>query len=340
MKKVYYLVPDLYRKLPFSLKALCRHLMKGSATEYLKRCLFQVQKPAGGIKVIYQHCMLLRQLGIDAKPLLMGNYNGNFFHFEIPTVKYEEVVDSIGSSDIVVATEFKPYEGLLFKEATKVLFLQNWIGLIKWLEPKDREFNYLDLGYSTVITCSRFCTEYVKEHMNIPVTTITNGIDLNLFTPADEKRIPNRILAMSRKNPEDLKSIIKLLKTVSYDIKIVDGLTQEQLIDEYQSADIFLATGYPEGFSLPPLEAMACGCVVVGFSGGAGSEFMLHNETALVAEDGDCQSVVGMLTALCDNPDEKEKIRKLGIAKSLEYSLENTKKDLENFYKIKGLLND
>jgi glycosyltransferase involved in cell wall biosynthesis len=39
-------------------------------------------------------------------------------------------------------------------------------------------------------------------------------------------------------------------------------------------AHIFLGTGFPEGFALPPLEAMAAGCVPVGFGGLGGFEYM------------------------------------------------------------------
>ena len=37
---------------------------------------------------------------------------------------------------------------------------------------------------------------------------------------------------------------------------------------------IFLATGFPEGCPLPPLEAMASGCLPVGFSGFGGWDYM------------------------------------------------------------------
>lgn len=338
MINIYYLIPDLGRRLPFSFKSFLKHFFKGGLVNYLKSCLFKVDKPIGGVKVIYQHCMLLRELGFDAKPLLMGKYHGNFFHFDVPTVRFNDIRSQIKDTDIVIATEFRPYEGLLFQESTKILFLQNWMGLTKWLEKEDKEKTYLELGYDKVMTCSQFCSNYVEQHMNIPVDTITNGIDLALFKPSEDKRIPNRILVMSRKKPTDLATILNLLKNTIYDIRIVDGLTQNQLINEYQSADIFVATGYPEGFSLPPLEAMACGCVVVGFTGGGGGEFMLHNQTALVASDGDCQSVADMLLALSDDPVKKEKIRLQGIAKASEYSLENTKLELESYYK--KLLND
>ncbi|MAP27331.1 MAG: hypothetical protein CL578_00240 [Alteromonadaceae bacterium] len=332
MSKIYYLIPDLYTKKKFSLKTFLRNILDGTATKYIKRCFFTVHKPVGGIKVIYQHCLLLRELGFDAYPVLMGNYKGNFFGYNVEYKTYAEVSASVQPNDIVVATEFAPYQGLLFEKAHKVLFLQNWIGLRVRLDEDDKHKSYRDLGYDDVITCSDYCSRYVKEHMGIEAKTITNGIDLEQFKQIPTKRINNRILAMSRKNPKDLEKIIQHLHNTSYEIKVVDGLTQAELINEYQKADIFLATGYPEGFSLPPIEAMACGCVVVGFTGGGGDEFMIPDETALVAEDGDCETIIEKLHYLLTNSTEKEILRQNGFRISQSYCLANTQLSLKQFY--------
>ena len=50
--------------------------------------------------------------------------------------------------------------------------------------------------------------------------------------------------------------------------------SREEVAALLRSADIFLATGFPEGCPLPPLEAMASGCVVTGFSGFGGWDYM------------------------------------------------------------------
>jgi glycosyltransferase involved in cell wall biosynthesis len=51
-------------------------------------------------------------------------------------------------------------------------------------------------------------------------------------------------------------------------------LTYEQVAAELSSCHIFLVTSFAEGFGLPPIEAMASGCVPVGFSGLGGWEYM------------------------------------------------------------------
>lgn len=289
-------------------------------------------KPVGGIKVIYQHCIILKKLGYDVYPVLMGSYHGDFYGYNLQTISHADAIEKMDSSDVVVATEFEPYQGLFFYDAIKVLFVQNWLGVLTRLNAKDKGNNYLAMGYDHVITCSDYCTSYVKKEMNIPASTVTNGIDLAKFYPKSENRVNNRILAMSRKNPEDLKKIIKMMDGSVFEFKIVDGLTEPELIKEYQAADIFLATGYPEGFGLPPLEAMACGCVVVGFTGGGGKEFMHENKTAFVADDGDVNAIVAQLKQIAENSELKETIRSNGLINAQKYGLENTQEQLKAFF--------
>lgn len=46
-------------------------------------------------------------------------------------------------------------------------------------------------------------------------------------------------------------------------ITFVEGLTKEQLATAYRNAAVLLQTSDAEGFGLPVIEAMACGCVVI-----------------------------------------------------------------------------
>jgi glycosyltransferase involved in cell wall biosynthesis len=54
----------------------------------------------------------------------------------------------------------------------------------------------------------------------------------------------------------------------------IHGLPPEGVAKVLSRSHIFLATGFPEGCPLPPLEAMACGCLVVGYTGFGGFDYM------------------------------------------------------------------
>ena len=74
---------------------------------------------------------------------------------------------------------------------------------------------------------------------------------------------------LNRRNIADAKEAIKTLgysaKKVQFTI-LENQYSQGEIADFFRDADVFLAIGYPEGFALPPLEAMACGCAVVRLS--------------------------------------------------------------------------
>jgi glycosyltransferase involved in cell wall biosynthesis len=278
--------------------------------------------------------MMLESMGYEAYPLVMGEYIGNFFGYSVEIKYINDVGYNLNKDDIVVSPEFLPYLGLKFKGCTKVLFIQSqaWRHYNSFLEKDDQGNNYFELGYDYVISCSQYLYDMLKLKMSIDSTAITNGIDQTKFSPLPAKRVKGRVLALSRKHPEQIKKIIDYTETLDLEFHVVDGLTEKDLIAEYQQADIFLAMGYPEGFSLPPLEAMSCGCVVVGFTGGGANEFMIDQETALVSSDGNCAGVAQNLEKLLANSALKERIRGGGLAKSKQYTLENTKRMLNDFY--------
>lgn len=335
MATIYYVIPDLYKK-DFSCVGLFRSLKNRSLGDFIRKKCFPIHKPVGGIKVMYQHCLILRELGYNAYPLLLGDYVGDFFGFNIQTKHIREVGYDLDYDDVVVSMDLDPYQGLMFNNSKKLLFMQNGaLHVTERLKELDACKSYLDIGYDYVITCGQYCSNKVWKEMGIPSFAITNGIDVEKFKPKPDIRVPYRVLAMSRKNPSDLDAIVKIMheNQIAFDLRVVDGLTEDELIKEYQKSDIFLATGYPEGFSLPPLEAMSCGCVVVGFSGGGGNEFMLDNKTALVATDGDCEGAAKKLIFLLKNKEVKEKLRLNGIAEASKFTINNTKKMLHDFYK-------
>lgn len=331
MGKVYYIIPDLF-VTNFNLRKIFRTI-KNKGFKQAAKSIFPKHKPVGGTKVTYQHCMLLNQIGIEAVPVLMGKYHGNFFGYDIEPITKQKLLSQVTPSDIVVASEFRPYEGLDFDGATKVLFFQNPANIRRVLKEEDKDKSYFDLGYDHVITCGDLCTEVIKEEMGIDATTIPNGIDQKSFTPDPKSRISGRVLVLSRKNHKDFEKIRDICsQTMNIDFRIVDGLTQQEIIKEYQKADIFLATGYPEGLSLPPLEAMLCGCAVVGFTGGGAREYMFDADTAMVADDGDCETAATKLLSVLNDSKLKDSLRQRGMAKASEYSLERTSRILSQFY--------
>jgi glycosyltransferase involved in cell wall biosynthesis len=85
-------------------------------------------------------------------------------------------------------------------------------------------------------------------------------------------------------------------------VEFVSGVTTERIVELYAEAEVACVPSLYEGFSLPAVEAMACGVPVVGTTGGAVPEVIGRDgETGLLVPPADPDSLaVALLRALGD----------------------------------------
>jgi glycosyltransferase involved in cell wall biosynthesis len=68
----------------------------------------------------------------------------------------------------------------------------------------------------------------------------------------------------------------------------VSGVTTERIVELYAEAEVACVPSLYEGFSLPAIEAMACGVPVIGTTGGAVPEVIgTDNDTGLLVAPRD-----------------------------------------------------
>jgi glycosyltransferase involved in cell wall biosynthesis len=91
----------------------------------------------------------------------------------------------------------------------------------------------------------------------------------------------------------------------------------------YSSAAVFLYSSRYEGFGLPPLEAMACGCPVVTTEVGAVSEFAVDRHNALVVQPGDVAALADRLEELLRSPALRATLSQNGTNTAARYALTN-----------------
>ena len=81
----------------------------------------------------------------------------------------------------------------------------------------------------------------------------------------------------------------------------------------YCGSDIFLFPSLYEGFGLPPAEAMACSCAVVGNAVAAFPEFSIHEKNAVHCDPDD---INGLYEGLCSLIEDREKLKRISFAAS------------------------
>ena len=92
----------------------------------------------------------------------------------------------------------------------------------------------------------------------------------------------------------------------------------------HSSCDVFLKMSRVEGFFGPPMEAMACGCsVVVGKVSGY-DEYIVHEENALVAEQGDVEGARRVVQRLLSDAALRDRLVKRGFETAKAWTWEQS----------------
>ena len=90
----------------------------------------------------------------------------------------------------------------------------------------------------------------------------------------------------------------------------------------YAGAEAFCFTGKAEGFGLPILEAMACGCPVV--VGRAGASVSTAGGAALVVDPDDAGELRDALSSILGSADVRDDLRRRGLARAESFSWRET----------------
>lgn len=112
-------------------------------------------------------------------------------------------------------------------------------------------------------------------------------------------------------------------------------VTHSELVDLYSAAGCFVFSSRSEGFGLPLLEAMACGCPVVAYRNSSIPEVV--GDAAPLVEDGDAEAL-GMAAAMlaCD-PDRREEARVAGLRRARRFTWARTAAETIAAYRRLGL---
>ncbi len=242
---------------------------------------------SGGVNVLYQLAARLQALNLpvaltSVKPDAPGLTAHEQLGFTV--LPWGRAGNGLGltADDCYLAPEGWPnlLAPGLAASARNLVYVQNWAYLFSAL-PDGVRWQDLPVSFLAVSQPVAWFTEYFGGFSTVGI--LRPMVDTNLFHPGGKPEDRVRIAWMPRKNKalaEQIRRIVDVAMQAAKDspprVEWVEirNLPPEGVAEQLAASHIFLCTGFPEGLGLPPLEAMASGCLPVGFTGFGGWDYM------------------------------------------------------------------
>lgn len=114
------------------------------------------------------------------------------------------------------------------------------------------------------------------------------------------------------------------------DIHCPGFVPDTDLADWYRAADVFIYPSLFEGFGLPPIEAMACGCPVISSTRGSLREIV--GEAAATVNPEDTASLQRQMVCLATDASSREILRESGLRRAQCFNWNKTADATLNVY--------
>ena len=250
-----------------------------------------VNLPSGGIMKLYQLVDILNANEIESFIVHhKKNFKADWFKNSTNSTDLQSI--AVKKDDLLVFPEVMGSDiPNYFPGVKKIIFCQNSVYALQNFYGRQQKMEavYYHQDVVQVLVVSAYDYDFLKWLFpKINITRIWYGIDEKLFNFNPFKK--KTIAVMPRKLASDQIFLDNLLKVKdvlqNFSITVIDNMPFEQCAEIIRDATIFLSFSDREGFGLPPAEAMACGCIVIGYHGQGGKEFFKENLTFPI-EHGD-----------------------------------------------------
>ncbi|MFG4004749.1 glycosyltransferase family 4 protein [Flavobacterium aquidurense] len=152
-----------------------------------------------------------------------------------------------------------------------------------------------------------------------PLKGLQTFIDSWKYMPAIIKEKVGKVVLISHDD---------LIGFDTSEFTIIRPNSDHDIVKEYLNADIFISTSWSEGFGLPPLEAMACGCAVITSDSGGVSEFAINNENCLMFLPGDYKSLQLAIEQLINDKQKMNQFQINGVETAKLFSWNSSAKKM------------
>ena len=292
-----------------------------------------------------------RRLWEQIVPQIVGGCDVLHFPYDaVVTWKRGKFVASIHDVKPLIFETLRPRRG--------------WNGLVESLFVPKRQTQV-----DHVLTLSECSRRDIIERLGLPaqrVSVVYPGVDLDQFCPGSverEQSIRPYILCVAGSDPT--KNVETLLKAFAqlpsalrkeHDVILVGDLRRRQdlhdqarqlgietnvqfagvvedaqLVKHYQQAVVLVFPSLYEGFGLPVVEAMACGCPVI--SSNASSLPEATGDAALLADPSDIDGFARHLEQVLADSTVRRKLREKGLTQAAQFTWDRTARETVRVYR-------
>ena len=206
---------------------------------------------------------------------------------------------------------------------------------------------------AAVIVTSEFVRERARDVLDLDPTRIhvvPLAIDHTVFRPGDDEREPIvlypargwphknharlfQAFGALRETRPQLRLILtggglERLEPLPEGVENLGSVPASQLASLYRRAACLVYPSLYEGFGIPPLEAMACGCPVAASNAGAIPE--VCGDAAVLFDPTDVEA---MGAAMLEADSRREELRELGLARAALFTWDETARGHEAVYR-------
>lgn len=260
--------------------------------------------------------------------------------------------EDVGDNDVIIATAIKTsffVNKLPERCGKKYYFIQ---GYENWSFSDEEVISSYQFGMKNIVV-SNWLKGIVDKYSTEPSILIDNSVDTNVFFPCipTENRPRHSITFHYRVKPHkgckyafeclsllaekypDLEVVIvsieKQIKDLPAYCRWVYSASPEDVAEIDNHSRVFLCSSIQEGFGLPGLEAMACGCVLASTNYEGVLEYAVDGENALLSPVKDAKAMSENIVRLFEDDVLYERLRANGIETARSRSEEKSVDKLE-----------
>ena len=302
----------------------------------------QGQVIRAGVKRLYHHVRLLNDAGISAF-ILFEKKPGLFKrddHF--PYINYiSDVEHNLHDSDIIVFPE--TFLSLAVKlqhlPARKFILCLSTQYVYDYLR-EVKQKSYKDFGIERVVCCSGIVKRNFEYAMDISVDLLPFSFNSELyFSDAHLDRVNDFTFMYSKRKGKTIDYVLDIFtsRNKSYKLAPLQGFMEVEYAKMLRESKIYLSVTIPKGIPTDCMEAMASGCIVVGYAGIGGHQYLKDGENCFLVDDNDyfalamkAEEVYEMIRA---KSPQIEAMKSKALKLVREFTLEKEAAGISDFYR-------